>query len=297
MSDGASPTGEAGHPAMTDRAARRTAPLTRTAFAFDEHIDGREAGIEPGTECSEAIEGLFGRGERTVLALDAGTYWVEASIVLRGTRSVGIVAKAGGKGDFRGAGGLRSLAAPDRRRRTRPAGGHRRRSARAGRPPRTRGQCGEFVPDRGRRNPRDRRYDRRRFAHAPVCRSGARNRRPSTSVSRRREPFSLLIAPARTDGPRRGSVRRVAGRSASRTVASRSTTPSDLHRGDAESDRGPRFQRPRRRPERDRDPNHRAAGFAGRALLYRRSGRAPRDRHRSGCRTRDDPSTSKRRER
>jgi len=100
MSDGASPTGEAGHPAMTDRAARRTAPLTRTAFAFDEHIDGREAGIEPGTECSEAIEGLFGRGERTVLALDAGTYWVEASIVLRGTRSVGIVAKAGGKGDF-----------------------------------------------------------------------------------------------------------------------------------------------------------------------------------------------------
>jgi hypothetical protein len=83
------------HPALTERATRRTAPLARADFAFEERIDGTEAGVEPGTSCSDAIEAVFERGESVALALDTGTYRIETPIVLEEARSVGLLAKPG----------------------------------------------------------------------------------------------------------------------------------------------------------------------------------------------------------
>ena len=86
---------ESPHPAMTERAATRSAPLLRADFAFAERIDGREAEVEPGAALDAAIEDCFDGRESAVVALDSGTYQVDAPIVLEGAAAVGLVAKPG----------------------------------------------------------------------------------------------------------------------------------------------------------------------------------------------------------
>jgi hypothetical protein len=86
---------ESPHPAMTERAATRSAPLSRADFAFAERIDGREAEVEPGAALDAAIEDCFDGRESAVVALDSGTYQVDAPIVLEGAAAVGLVAKSG----------------------------------------------------------------------------------------------------------------------------------------------------------------------------------------------------------
>ena len=88
------------HPALTERATRRTAPLARGDFAFEKRIDGSEAGIEPGTACSEAIEAVFERHESIALVLESGTYRIETPIVLEEARSVGLLTKPGAEVRF-----------------------------------------------------------------------------------------------------------------------------------------------------------------------------------------------------
>lgn len=80
---------------MTERAATRSAPLSRADFAFAERIDGREVEVEPGAALDAAIEDCFDGRESAVVALDSGTYQVDAPIVLEGAAAVGLVAKPG----------------------------------------------------------------------------------------------------------------------------------------------------------------------------------------------------------
>ena len=170
---------ESPHPAMTERAATRSAPLSRADFAFAERIDGREAEVEPGAALDAAIEDCFDGRESAVVALDSGTYQVDAPIVLEGAAAVGLVAKPGAEvvleapADYEKA----LLAIRDVER---ALVRDRRRPARAGCPSQTRGHGERTVPDRGRRGTGDRRFDRHRVADATTYRTrGGRQRVPA----------------------------------------------------------------------------------------------------------------------